>query len=182
MAIDLSDLLDEDVGPVEVLPNGTTSPYTPEHAEAAAKVLGYDSAAQRDEADPPKKRKRRTKAEMEAARNLEAFKAAAGRQVRAFYVQPSGGDDTANIQAALDAISGVEQEVLPDFEIDRQQDARDTALLSMDEPDATDAQVLVDELHFLREDIRELSNDIRKLTLAVDRAAEARPKEPAGGK
>lgn len=172
--IDLSDLLTDDEP--EVLPNGTRSPYTPEHAEAAAHALGFESAEQRDELTKPK-RKRRTKAEMEAARAAET--APQGTVFNFNHMD----NLTSNAEAARAAEAPTHEEKLAEL------DARDAALdegeptpfddvevstvTLEDVPDATDTQVLIDELHYLREDIRENTLEVRKLALALERYVEA---------
>lgn len=156
--IDLSDLtelaeVEEDDG--VLLPNGTPSPYTPEHSEAAAHVLGYDSAAQREQVDPPKKKRgRRSKAEIEAARAAEATQLELASAAGALDPETDASAAAVLEPTPFDGFPSPPLKAAPVGEF---------------VPEVTDTQVLVDEIHFLREDIRENTAELRKLALAFER-------------
>jgi hypothetical protein len=182
--IDLPDLSDLMSGEEESL---STPPL---------EIVSMREVAQAAEALTPPKRHRRTKAQIEADEAAEKARKEGTAEGMAQVSTPEhleaaahalGYENAAQRDAILDGakeiVNGIEQEVLPDFgplttatewtakqlEVQAHLDAP---------PDASDYQVLVDEIHYLREDIRDLTIEIGKWRLHAEQAQEKAAKVP----
>jgi hypothetical protein len=171
-----------------------TTPFTSDiEPEVVMTPIGMATDAEAMSAEPPK-RKRRTKAEIEAAKSNGTFvshKAGKSSAPAAATGSPAAaGADAPSAPTGRPLIDFLPDQVTPSPYTPEHREAaaqvlgfqsaeqRDRILaaehspekLPSDEPDATEGMVLIDELHLLRNEIRELLTAITKLTVAVERS------------